>query len=50
MIFAEKNANSDSEVIHQTQVVFFFPFKLKPHQQVFTFIGLQVSLQVLEEE
>lgn len=24
MIFAEKNANSDSEVIHQTQVFFFF--------------------------
>lgn len=43
MIFTEKNANSDSEVIHLT-LVLSFPFKLQPHQQVFTFIGLQVSL------
>lgn len=33
-----------SSIWHKCFFFFFFPFKLQPHQQVFTFIGLQVLL------
>lgn len=43
-IFTEKNVNPDGEVIQLTPMLS-FPYKLQPHQQVFTFIRLQVSLE-----